>query len=255
MSGVLSEIVAHKLVEVGERKRITPQSVLKENLQPGDGSFFRSLSGSGQKLIAEIKPSSPSKGVLMETLDLDRIIDIYCRYASAISVLTDYKYFKGSTELLGAVARISSCPVLCKDFILDTYQVYEARLAGAQAVLLIVKILEDEQLAELHRLVLELGMTPIVEIQNELELERSLVVSPAVLLINNRNLDTLLVDLETTRQLAPFVPPKVIAISASGIERRADIEELLPFCSRFLIGSVLMQSHNLEAKLKELLDK
>jgi indole-3-glycerol phosphate synthase len=249
---VLAEIVAHKLKELVERKAICPENHLAKQILCGNGRFEQALAGDGIKLICEIKPSSPSAGVLRKSVNIDEILKVYDKYACAISCLTDKKYFGGSLELLSTVVQKSKCPVLCKDFVVDAYQVYEARTAGADAVLLIVKILTDEQLQKLYRLIGDLGMTAVVEIQNERELERAMSLTPLVLLINNRNLDTLQIDLETTKQLAPKIPKEVIIVSASGIECRNDIDKLLPFAQRFLIGSVLMAAEDMDAKLMEL---
>lgn len=252
MPGILDEIVENKRAEIAKRKTLHSRSALTANLQTGDGSFLSALSSPGLKLITEVKPSSPSAGILREHVNIDEVLSSYNRYACAISVLTDKKYFNGSLELLGQIAKQSPHPVLCKDFIIDTYQVYEAREFGAQAVLLIAKILSDDQLQDLHRVTTELKMTAVVEVQTEDELSRALAVSPQVLLINNRNLTTFEIDLETTRRLTPLIPPSAIAVSASGIQTRQDINTLLTCCTRFLIGSTLMQSSDIDAKLREL---
>jgi indole-3-glycerol phosphate synthase len=143
-------------------------------------------------------------------------------------------------------------PTLCKDFVIDPYQCFEARLAGAQAVLLIVKILDDPLLDELYKIIVALGMTAVVEVQSENELSRALALQPQVILINNRNLETFAIDFQTTKTLAPKISKEVITISASGISHARDIEELLPYCSNFLIGSSLMVAADLSEKLREL---
>ncbi|MBX9879992.1 MAG: indole-3-glycerol phosphate synthase TrpC [Candidatus Obscuribacterales bacterium] len=251
-STVLAEIIAHKREEIEVRKTATSLAELENSIEPGTGDFLKSLTGGGLRLIAEIKPASPSAGVLKKEPDIKPILDAYNKYAAAISVLTDMRYFGGSLTLLKDVVHYTRLPVLCKDFIIDVFQIYEARLKGAEAILLIVKALEDNRLAALHSVALELGMTPVVEIQNEEELKRALDITPQVLLINNRNLDNLKIDLSTTERLAPLIPDYAIAVSASGIESRQDIDRLSPYCSRFLIGSALMKAKDLEAKLKEL---
>lgn len=251
-TSVLADIIAHKHEEIAVRKSATSIAELERAIQPGTGDFLKSLTGGGLRLITEIKPSSPSAGVLKKHPDIKTILSAYNKYAAAISVLTDMHYFGGSLNLLADVVHYTRLPVLCKDFIIDIFQVYEARLKGAEAVLLIVKALKDDQLATLHSTILEMGMTPVVEIQNEAELKRSLDVTPQVLLINNRNLDDLKIDLTTTEKLAPLIPDWITTVSASGIENRQDIDRLLPYCSRFLIGSALMKADNIEAKLKEL---
>ncbi len=252
MRAALPEIVANKRKEIEEKMRSAV--LLPENgVTNGDGSFYRALEGADLKLIAEIKPSSPSAGVLRAGIDVDQILSSYNSYASAISVLTDKQYFGGSIELLSYVSANSPRPTLCKDFILDRSQVYEARRAGAQAVLLIVKILEDQQLQELHTAITELGMTPVVEVQTVDEVGRALAVSPKVVLINNRDLTTFEIDLGTTERLIPLMPKGVTPVSASGIQNRCDIERLQAVCTRFLVGSTLMQAADLEGKLRELI--
>jgi len=252
MPPVLPEIVANKRAEVSERRAVVPLARLEAQAAAASGRFAAALAGGDLKLVTEIKPSSPSAGVLTEKLDLDLVLAAYDRDADAISVLTDSKYFGGSLALLSQVASRSMRPALCKDFVLDPYQVYEARLAGAEAVLLIVKVLDDETLAALAPLVRDLGMTPVIEIQTDEELARALAVGPECLLINNRDLTDFTIDLATSERLAVKIPPAVLTISASGILCRADIERLLPVCSRFLVGSALMQAGDLPAKLKEL---
>lgn len=254
-TSVLAEIIAHKEEEIAERKQSTSIAELERAIEPGSGNFLKSLTGNGLRLITEIKPSSPSAGVLKNAPDVKAILNAYNKYAAAISVLTDMHYFGGSLNLLADVVHYTRLPVLCKDFIIDVIQVYEARLKGAEAVLLIVKALDDDKLANLHSIILELGMTPVVEIQTENELKRALDITPEVVLINNRNLDNLEIDLATTEKLAPLVPDWIITVSASGIESRKDIDRLLPYCSRFLIGSILMKADDLEGKLKELSGK
>lgn len=251
-TSVLAEIIAHKREEIAVRKSATSIAEMERSVEPGTGNFLKSLTGVGLRLITELKPASPSAGVLKQQPDIKSILSSYNKYAAAISVLTDMRYFGGSLTLLADVVHYTRLPVLCKDFILDVFQIYEARLKGAEAILLIVKALDDERLAHLHSITLELGMTPVIEIQNEKELHRALDVTPEVILINNRDLDNLEIDLTTTERLAPLVPDWICTVSASGIENRQDIDRLLPFCSRFLIGSVLMKANDLDAKLKEL---
>lgn len=245
----LPDIVAQKRAELAA---CPPVVLLPEKLPLAAKRFELALRDEALKLITEIKPASPSAGTLKATLDLPNILESYNRYAAAISVLTDRTFFKGSYELLSEVVRNSPLPVLCKDFILTSGQVYQARLAGAEAVLLMVKILTDAELLMLQTCIQELGMTPVVEIQNEEELDRAMKLNPSVLLINNRNLETFEISLGTTRTLAPRIPKTVITISASGIQNRSEIDALLPYCSRFLIGTALMQAGNLSDMLGQL---
>jgi indole-3-glycerol phosphate synthase / phosphoribosylanthranilate isomerase len=254
MPSILSEIIENKRTELAERRNHQPLTSLTSKVGPTDGRFARALQGDGIKLITEIKPSSPSAGDMKVDLDLDQVLSVYNKHASAISVLTDKQYFKGSLELMQSTAHKSPHPVLCKDFIIDEYQVYEARLHGAEGVLLIIKILDPEQYFELYKSIHALGMTAVVEVQNEGELAIAMETNPEVILINNRNLSTFQIDFNTTKQLARLIPPEVLTISASGIESRKDIDDLLPFATRFLIGSTLMKSDNMERKLEELIN-
>jgi len=251
----LDEIVDNKKHEVASRKQLQATTDLEGLAKKTDGRFLQSLRSSSDslpRLITEIKPKSPSQGVLKEHLSLDEVLESYNKYAAAISVLTDEKYFGGSLALLQDVSARSVVPTLCKDFIIDPHQCFEARLSGAEAVLLIVKIVAPRQLQELHATICELGMVPVVEVQTEAELQTATALNPQVILINNRDLTTFAVDLATTERLAPLVPRSAVTVCASGIETRADIERLSSFSRVFLIGSSLMRAANLEAKLAEL---
>jgi indole-3-glycerol phosphate synthase len=250
---ILTEIVANKKLEVASRKAKLSAEAIMCDAPIAKQAFYKALSGPEMQLVAEIKPKSPSAGTLKADFNLTGMLPIYNKYATAISVLTDKKYFSGDLDLLLAVSCHSPRPALCKDFIIDEYQIYEARHVHAQAVLLIVKILKPDQLERLYRTIVNLGMTPVVEVQSGKELETALALDPMVLLINNRNLEDFSIDLQTTINLVPKIPDSVITISASGIETRADIERLLPYCRRFLVGSSLMKSDDLEAKFIELL--
>lgn len=255
---VLGRIVEHKKIEVAERKQNRPLDDWKHLVSPCaprplETAFERQ--DVQTRLMLEIKPASPSMGVMQSDLNLEPILDAYNQTGVAISVLTDTKFFGGSLDLLKTVVQNTHLPVLCKDFILDPYQVYEARLAGASAVLLIVKMLNDEQLLELTQLIRSLGMTPLIEIQNTEELKRALAVDSSILLINNRNLETLEIDLGTTQQLSSGIPSGILRVSASGIENRVQVENINPYCDGFLIGSALMKqpADQLLNKLKELI--
>jgi indole-3-glycerol phosphate synthase len=248
----LGEIVENKKVEVAARKALHQASSQEFSPEPGDGGFLRALKAPGTNLICELKPKSPSAGILKEDFDLNDIMPHYQTHAAAISVLTDEKYFGGSLALLAEVSELTSRPTLCKDFLIDPFQCDEARSAGAQAVLLIVKILDDRTLDQLHKRAVELGMSAVVEVQNQEELDRALAINPQIILVNNRNLDTFEISLATTSELAPKIPDNIQTISASGISTRQEIESLLPYCHNFLIGSSLMTAGDLGQKLSEL---
>lgn len=252
MNNTLAEIVANKKTEIESRKSALEPAALREMTVNAKGNFITALKEPGINLITEIKPKSPSAGDLRTDFDPAQISLVYARYAAAISVLTDSKYFGGSLDLLQKVATTVDIPVLCKDFFLDPYQVFEARKAGAEAILLIVKILDDEQLLTLHSCAQNLKMAAVVEIQNEEELQRAMAINAQVILINNRDLGTFETDLGTTARLAGMISDDVVVISASGIEARSDIDYLQQYAHNFLIGSSLMRAPDLEAKLKEL---
>ncbi len=252
MPAMLAQIVRNKRDEITARKTAVPADRLQELLPISNGSFLRALDRPGTNLICEFKPKTPGAGVLRARLDVAAVLAAYERGATAISVLTDYKYFGGSLQLLADVVMHSTLPALCADFIIDPYQCYEARHAGAQAVLLMVKILSDDAFELLHSTINALGMTAVVEVQNEGELRRALNLHPQVILINNRDLETSQITPKTTLELASKIPSDITIISAGGYSCRSDIEMILPCCQNFLIGSALMTAKDLNEKLSEL---
>ncbi|HEY9789926.1 MAG TPA: indole-3-glycerol phosphate synthase TrpC [Candidatus Obscuribacterales bacterium] len=252
---ILDEIVAHKREEIAARTATRPLASFRDDVRSCGTNFHQALQGEGIKLIAEIKPKSPSAGQLAEELNLPGIVSAYSKYATGISVLTDERYFGGSLSLLSQVGALTGSPLLCKEFVIESYQVYEARQAGAAAVLLIAKILPDDLLQQLQAVVRELSMTAVIEVQTEDELRRALAVKPDVVLINNRDLTSFEIDLQTTARLAPLVPDSVLCVSASGINARADIDSLLKYTNKFLVGSSLMRSANLEDAMRRLCEK
>lgn len=252
MADILREIVSNKREEVASRKSACSTAKIRKQVHPAKGSFLPALSAASVQLIAEIKPKSPSAGQLRTSVNVSELASLYGKYCAAISVLTDSKYFGGSLDALETVASSTDVPVLCKDFVIDEHQILEARLRGAEAVLLIAKILDSDQLARLHEAAVALNMVPVVEIQNEAELETALAVGPRAILINNRDLSTFDIDLSTTERLAPLIPRGVKVIAASGIETKEDILRLRRLTNAFLVGSSLMRSDDVEQKLIEL---
>ena len=258
MKGFLAEIYQKKLIEIQQPEFAVPALSGSSNPEPAERrtrfTFASALSQADIQIIAEIKPASPTEGIMQNNLDLDQILEVYNRHACAISVLTDSTCFKGSFALLKQVVQRTNLPVLCKDFLIDKAQIERAYTNGASAVLLIVKMLKEECLSELSRRINDLGMTPVFEIQSPQEMALAARSNADVILINNRNLETLEVNLETTRRLSRLAPPQTILISASGIKTKDDIRSLIPYASRFLIGSALMKSANpdyLFSQLKE----
>ncbi len=207
------------------------------------------------RIIAEVKKASPSKGVLREgyfyPFDIARVYET--SGAAAISVVTETKYFQGNLDYLVPIAANLKIPVLRKDFIIDARQVYESRAAGADAILLIAAILEKEKLLELLEVSAELGMSTLVEVHNEEELEFAVTNNVKIIGINNRDLKTFKTDINTTVRLAPYVPKDRVLVSESGINTSDDIRLLRENgVDAFLIGEALLRELNIGQKLKEL---
>ncbi|MBF9000070.1 bifunctional indole-3-glycerol-phosphate synthase TrpC/phosphoribosylanthranilate isomerase TrpF [Vibrio nitrifigilis] len=253
MAEVLAKIVGDKYIWVEERKAAQPLESFQALLTPSDRSFYDALSTSETAFILECKKASPSKGLIRDEFDLDYIASVYNRYASAISVLTDEKYFQGNLEFLPQVRRQVTQPVLCKDFIVDSYQIYLARHYGADAILLMLSVLDDEQYSTFSAIADELGLGVLTEASNEEELERALALKAKVVGINNRNLRDLTTDLNRTKKLAPLVPEGTVLISESGIYTHQQVLELAEYASGFLIGSSLMSEENLELAVRRVL--
>ena len=209
---------------------------------------------SGVALITECKERSPSGGLLQRGYDPVRLAQRYAANgAAAISVLAEPEFFGGSLDHLQAVRAAVPLPVLCKDFIVDPVQLLAARAVGADAVLLIVGVLDDRELGELQRVASGLSMQVVVEVHSEAELERALGADARIIGINNRDLGKMKTDKDTTRRLRPLVPPGRIVISESGIASRADIDELMALgVDAALVGESLLRAPDLEAKVREL---
>jgi indole-3-glycerol phosphate synthase len=254
----LDKIVAEKRKELQKRQKAVPLSALEDAIaqKPAPIDLAEALKGDGVSLIAEIKRASPSKGDLNLNLDAVALAKTYARCgAKAISVLTEENYFKGSGQDLEAVKNaLPHVPVLRKDFILDPYQLYEARAWGADAVLLIAAILKDSVLRHLIAESQRLGMKCLVEVHNKAELKRALKCDARLIGINNRNLQTLKVDIKVTQELRPLIPPECLIVSESGIKGREDIEKLKDWgVNAVLIGEALVTADDIPTKIKELL--
>jgi indole-3-glycerol phosphate synthase len=254
---ILDEILQNKKKEIETRKRELPLFLLKSQIEsaPRSKDFASALAGQSMSLIAEVKKASPSAGVIKEDFDVRTIAVTYEENgANAVSVLTESKFFQGSLEHLRLVRSLVSLPLLRKDFIVDEYQVYESRVFHADAILLIAAALTRAELGFLFRLSDELGMDALVEVHDRAELERALELGANIIGINNRNLQTLEVDLGTSFELAPLVPDNKIVVAESGIHTRRDVVELEKLgVSAVLVGEVLMRSGDIGAKMRELL--
>jgi indole-3-glycerol phosphate synthase len=254
----LDKIVAEKRKELEQRQKTIPLSELEAAIdkKPAPLDLASALSGDGISLIAEVKRASPSRGDLNLDLDAVALAKTYARCgAAAISVLTEERYFKGSGSDLEAVKNaLPHIPVLRKDFILDPYQLVEARAWGADAVLLIIAILDNAALKNLITISHKLGMHCLLEVHDEAELKRALVCDARLIGINNRNLDTLEVDINVTQKLRPYIPTGRIVVSESGIKGRDDIQKLKDWgVDAVLIGEALVTASDIPARIKELL--
>ena len=248
----LSEIVERKRQRVEDAKRRVPLEALDRRSH--SHRFREALLRDGVNIIAEFKRRSPSKGMIRANADLKQIVSSYqAGGASAISVLTEEDYFSGSLDDLRSVKQCVDLPVLRKDFIVDEYQVYESAVAGADAILLIVAALEDDALQRLRRLAEdELGMDALVEVHDRDEMQRAVACDATLIGVNNRNLHTFDVSLETSLSLVSVAPKGAMLISESGLNNATDLSRLRDAGYRgFLIGESLMRSENPEAALRD----
>lgn len=253
MATILEKIVADKYIEVSLLKQEKPLCNFQMDIVPNDRDFYASLASSKPAYILECKPKSPSKGTINPNFNLTKIVTAYSPFASAISVLTDNKYFGGEFKNLKIARELTDKPLLCKDFIIDEYQIHYARLHGASAVLLMLSVLSDAKYLALREVAHSLNMGVLTETSNEEELARAIELNAKVIGINNRDLHTLTVNLETTKKLAVKIPEDRIVISESGISSHNDVVDLSPYADGFLVGSHLVGSENLDLALRELI--
>ena len=265
MANILDKIIADKRIEVARRKTQVPLEQLRRRMgdMPKCRNFYKAVTKRNRRfvnVIAEVKKASPSAGVIRADFDPVAIARSYEKCgADAISVLTDEKYFQGRLEYIAQIKAAVKLPVLRKDFIVDPYQVYEARAAQADAILLIADAIKPGELMDLMILANQLTLTTLVEVHSmeSLMSVRSMVGFPqkhySVLGINNRDLTTMQIDLNTTARLADMVDNKRQIVSESGIKTRADVEKLIDIgVGAILIGQTLCQSKNIEEKFKAL---
>jgi indole-3-glycerol phosphate synthase len=250
----LDPILATTRTEVARRKQAVPRDVLERD--PGDAvrSFAGALAAPGLSVIAEHKRSSPSAGPIRGDLGLEDVVTAYERGgAAALSILTEGPSFGGSLEDLRSARAATGLPLLRKDFIVDPYQLHESFAAGADAILLIVAALTSRELATLHAEAVSLGLSALVEVHDERELESALEVQPALVGINNRDLKTLQVDTNRTFDLLPRVAGHALVVAESGFSRPAQLDELeAAGVNGVLIGEALMRSPDVEAACRGL---
>jgi indole-3-glycerol phosphate synthase len=257
---ILKKIVQRKLEEIAERLRQRPLAQLQHDLaeaSPPRGfadAIAAKIEAGEAGVVAEIKRASPSKGLLRADFKPAEIAQSYARAGAAcLSVLTDVDFFQGSDAFLRQARAACRLPVIRKDFIIDPYQVYEARAMGADCILLIVACLEDQQLSELNELARHLGMDVLVEVHDRGELERALQVHSRLIGINNRNLRTFEVALDTTLSLLPHIPADRIVVTESGIREPQDVALLRERgVNAFLVGEAFMRAQDPGVRLAEL---
>jgi indole-3-glycerol phosphate synthase len=258
--GILDRIVEQRIVRIQEAKQALPMNELLERCAREDyqhSSFVKALKRTERtNIIAEVKRQSPSKGIIREDFNHLEIAGQYARAgATAMSVLTEEDFFGGSLNYLREIHQQTDVPLLRKDFIIDEHQIFEAALAGASAILLITAILDDELLAAFLQRAAEVNLDALVEVHTEAEMRRAVALGAKVIGVNNRDLTTFKVDLQTSIRLASLAPEGVILVSESGITRREDIDKLRAAgYQAFLIGEHFMRQPDVGAALKTLIE-
>jgi len=262
MPNILEEIYQHKLIEVRNKKKQTSLQAICAKLkcsEPTNRDFYGALKAKDDKnetaFICEIKKASPSRGIIRQDIDAVEIAKIYEKSgASCMSILTDEKYFAGSDQYLANVRAVTDIPLLRKDFIVDNYQIYEAKMLGADCILLIVAMLDDAKLQALENCALELGLSVLIEVHDEAELNRALKMKSKLLGINNRNLKTLEVDLNNSVTLSKLVPDDYVLVGESGIKTSQDIQMLKDVgINCFLIGEHFMNQDDIGQAVTQIL--
>lgn len=255
---ILEEIAEKTRIRVEEAKKQQPLSVLRTLAEAAETDrgfpFEKALAEEGLSFICEVKKASPSKGIIAEDFPY---IEIAKRYeaagAAALSVLTEPYYFKGSNDYLREIRKEVSLPILRKDFTVDEYMIYEAKVMGADAVLLICAILSDEQLAAYGKLAKSLGLSALVEAHDEEEVHRAIASGANIIGVNNRNLKDFTVDIQNSVRLRALVPKEILFVSESGIKTKEDTAKLKENgTDAVLVGETLMRSGNIAETLKEL---
>ena len=254
MKGIIRDIVEAKKLEVEEAKKQKPLEELKKEIKPAERNFKEVLESKTHaiNLIAEIKKASPSAGVLREKFDVKEIASLYDKHAQAISVITDEKFFQGSKEFIKEVREVSSLPVLRKDFVVDEYQLYESLALGADAVLLIASIVSKGHLQKFVRIAKDIGLQCLVEVHSSADFERAFSHDVEIIGVNNRDLETMNLDIKAFEKIRQLIPSDRIIVAESGYGSKQAIDSLKGKADAVLIGSALVKSENIESKLVEL---
>tara|TARA_B100001179_G_C18582306_1_gene400554 strand:- start:539 stop:1333 length:795 start_codon:yes stop_codon:yes gene_type:complete len=256
----LKKILETTRISVSERKKISPLSKLEsrsvdvESTRGFKNSLIKSVEKNNIAVIAEMKKASPSLGLIRKEYEPEELAQHYAKAnAACLSVLTDEPFFQGSIEHLTSVRKSVDLPLLRKDFIIDEYQVYESRFQGADCILLIAAALTQNQLKDYYQLAIELKLDVLVEVHTYDEVEKALSINANLIGINNRNLKTFEVDLETTKHLTQYIPQEVLVVSESGIKTREDVQKICSYgVSIFLVGEAFMKADNPGSELKNI---
>ena len=256
----LKKILETTRISVSERKKISPlsklgsRSVDVESTRGFKNSLIKSVEKNNIAVIAEMKKASPSLGLIRKEYEPEELAQHYAKAnAACLSVLTDEPFFQGSIEHLTSVRKSVDLPLLRKDFIIDEYQVYESRFQGADCILLIAAALTQNQLKDYYQLAIELKLDVLVEVHTYEEVEKALSINANLIGINNRNLKTFEVDLETTKHLTQYIPQEVLVVSESGIKTREDVQKICSYgVSIFLVGEAFMKADNPGSELKNI---
>ncbi len=250
-SNVLTKIVDTKVAHIASLKQRYPEASLQPKIS--DRSLFDALKAPNAGYIFECKKASPSKGLIRPDFDVEAIADIYGKYAAGISVLTDEQFFQGDIDYIPLVRARVSQPILCKDFFVDPYQIKLAAHQGADAVLLMLSVLDDEQYKLLSAEAAKYNLDALTEVSNQAELERAIDLNARIVGINNRNLRDLSTDLATTEALAPQIPNDRVIISESGIYTNQQVKRLNPLVDGYLVGSSIMAQDNIDLACRQLI--
>ena len=256
----LKKILETTRISVSERKKISPlsklgsRSVDVESTRGFKNSLIKSVEKNNIAVIAEMKKASPSLGLIRKEYEPEELAQHYAKAnAACLSVLTDEPFFQGSIEHLTSARKSVDLPLLRKDFIIDEYQVYESRFQGADCILLIAAALTQNQLKDYYQLAIELKLDVLVEVHTYEEVEKALSINANLIGINNRNLKTFEVDLETTKHLTQYIPQEVLVVSESGIKTREDVQKICSYgVSIFLVGEAFMKADNPGSELKNI---
>jgi len=254
VKGIVRDIVEAKKLEVAEAKKARSQSELEQSVKPAERDFKAALASRKHavNLIAEVKKASPSAGVLREDFNVKEIASIYDKYAQAISVITDEKFFQGSPSYIKEVKAVSQLPVLRKEFVVDEYQLYESLALGADAVLLIASIIAKDKLQHFMELSKDIGLQCLVEVHSSEDFERAFSHEAEIIGVNNRDLETMKINLTTFDRVKQFIPDDRVVVAESGYSTAEAIASLRGKADAVLVGSALMKAESIEDKLLEM---